>query len=154
MSPFRCAEEKILSKFAPITAALLVRKGEAAPSLAPKRVLDWTRGLRAVVSQRNQVAWPSVSEPQTLREHAWSEEDVSPADNRKSRRVVLSFSAGEYVRLGIVAAKKDMTRHELVQAAIRNYFNQMSREFGGACSCLSGEKNADSCGSYCSETST
>jgi hypothetical protein len=140
-----------LGRFAPITADLLARKGEAAPSLAAKRVFDWTHGLR-VPSRQDQDVWPGRNrgESKSAREHISSDEEVSVPGREKSRRIVVSLAVAEFERLGIAAAKKDMTRHELVQTAIRSYFNMMFREFGNACWCLSGANNG-TCGS-CSET--
>jgi hypothetical protein len=140
--------KKFLNKFAPLTADLFARKGEAAPSLDSKRVLDWTHGLRAPLLFLTRQEDTASSRPRPRPDCGRTQRIP---DGRKSRRIVLSFTAGEFEGLGIAAAKKDMTRHELVQAAIRNYFNLISGELEDGCLCLSGEKNAP-CDSHNSET--
>jgi hypothetical protein len=128
-----------VSKFAPITANLLVRKGEAAPSLASKRIFDWTREPVAPSVQEEPEEWPDepVVEPPPYPEHTCSAETVDVPDGRRSRRLVLSLTVAEFERLGIAAAKKGMTRHELVQDTMQIYLQQLARELHGTCACLS-----------------
>ncbi len=128
-----------MSKFAPITANLLVRKGEAAPSLTSKRIFDWTREPVAPSLREEPDEWPDVSavEPPPYPEHACCQEYVDVSDGRKARRLVLSLTPAEFERLGIAAAKKGLTRHELVQATMRSYLQQLARELHGTCACLS-----------------
>jgi len=125
------------AKFAPITADLLVRKGDAAPSLAPKRIFDWTREPPPFPDERDGWLRAPVLEHRSEPEYCCSgQEPPSVPDARKARRLVISLTAAEYERLGIAAAKKGLTRHELVNATMQGYFSQLARELQGRCACL------------------
>jgi hypothetical protein len=131
------------AKFAPMTADLLVRKGEAAPSLATKRIFDWSREPAPASLREEPEEWieePTIDPPPYP---DGSHESLGVPDARKARRIMVSFSATEFERLGIAAAKRGMTRHELVQATLRSYLRQLARELNGTCACLAlGEEAA------------
>ena len=124
------------NKFAPVTASLLVRKGEAAPSSVasmPPAPVTWLSD----VSRR-------APGHQTA-EHKFvfhqSEPDVPghPGDHsEKLRRIVLNLTPHEYETLGLVAVKKNSTRHQLAQEAMDAYFEWLMSEYGEACSCIAG----------------
>lgn len=127
-----------MSKFAPITANFLVRKGEAAPSLASKRIFDWAREPAAPSFRVAEAASDeAAAELLPCSEQTCSPELPDIGDVRKTRRLVLTLTAAEFERLGIAAAKKGGTRHELVQATMRKFFSEFSRELNGTCLCLS-----------------
>ena len=79
------------SKFSPLTARLMVRKGEANQTAE----LGWT--LKPSLFAKKGAAKPaSVAN-----------------DAPKSRRLVLTMTPREYETLGLIAVKKGTTRHQL-----------------------------------------
>ena len=126
------------SKFTPVTASLLVRKGEAAPSSVasmPPAAVTWL----ADVSRRAPGQQPAEhkfvfhqSDPSDVHAH--------PGDHssEKLRRIVLNLTPHEYETLGLVAVKKSSTRHQLAQEAMDAYFDWLMSEYGEACSCIAG----------------
>ncbi len=87
-------------KFAAITASLLARKGDAAPSV----VVPVMPPPRPAWVRRDEQ--PSTSEPQQF-------ETVE-----KPRRVMISLTHEELERLDIAAIKKGATRHDIVRGAL------------------------------------
>ena len=120
------------SKFAPVTANLLVRKGEAAPSPVaspPPSSVTWLSD----VSRRA----PSPDGPEHKFVFHQSEPDVDHG-TEKLRRIVLNLTPHEYETLGLVAVKKNSTRHQLAQEAMDAYFDWLMSEYGEACACIAG----------------
>jgi hypothetical protein len=108
-----------MSKFAAMTASLLVRKGEAAPStLTP---LLWEDR-------------PCVPVGKTHVGKAHVAPAPAPAAEEKPRRIVLNVNARDYERLGLVAVKRGVTRHSLAAEAMALYFEQLAEEH--ACACI------------------
>jgi hypothetical protein len=108
------------AKFAAITASLLARKGDAAPSViapvaAPPRP--------TLVARDDQ---PLSSEPR----------QSDKAD--KLRRIVVSITQEELERLCIAAIKKGANRHDIVRGALIDYFRKLSAEFPYPCACMEG----------------
>ncbi len=101
--------------FAAITASLLARKGDAAPSVAPPRPALVPRDDR-----------PFPSEPR------------QPDNADKLRRIVVSITQEELERLGIAAIKKGTSRHDIVRSALDDYFRKLSAEFPHPCACMEG----------------
>jgi hypothetical protein len=126
------------SKFAPVTANLLVRKGEAAPSSVavpaqPLRPVAWIGEISPppiADTERKFVFSPELGEHADGRDHCGAGE--------KPRRIVLALSPHEYETLGLVAVKKGATRHQLAQEAMDAYFEWLISEYGEACSCIVG----------------
>ena len=56
----------------------------------------------------------------------------------KLRRIVLTLTPHEYETLGLVAVKKNSTRHQLAQEAMDAYFEWLASEYGEACACIVG----------------
>ncbi|HTQ14551.1 MAG TPA: hypothetical protein VMH86_11805 [Rhizomicrobium sp.] len=102
-------------RFAPITASLLARKGEAAPAPA-KQPVAWLHEAAAV--------------------HEAGEMFPMPA-GEKPHRIMVALSAREYETLGIAAVKKNTTRHRIAREAMDAYFAHLAREFNNACRCVS-----------------
>jgi hypothetical protein len=128
-------------KFAPVTANLLVRKGEAAPSAVavppqPLRPVAWIGGLSSppmADAEHKFVFSPEHGEHghgADAKEHCGAGE--------KPRRIVLALTPHEYETLGLVAVKKGSTRHQLAQEAMDAYFEWLISEYGEACSCIVG----------------
>ena len=106
-------------KFAAITASLLARKGDAAPSV----VVPVTAPPRPALVQRDHR--PLRPEPR------------QPDDAEKLRRIVISITRQELERLDIAAIKKGANRHEIVRSALNDYFRKLSAEFPH-CACIEG----------------
>ncbi len=111
-------------KFAAITASLLARKGDAAPSVVVP-VMPTPRP--AWVPRDEQ---PSTFEPQQF-------ENVE-----KPRRVMISLTQEELERLDIAAIKKGATRHDIVRGALNEYFRKLSAELPRPCACMEGVPNS------------
>jgi hypothetical protein len=114
------------AKFASITSALLARKGEAAPSL--------------VMPAARHVPPPETRAP--VRRPVERREDASPAGDRK-RRVVVTLSGEEYVRLGIIAAKKNSTRHDMVRDVLFAELDAFARTEAPDCRCINSGEPCD-----------
>ncbi len=67
-----------------------------------------------------------------------------PAHTDKPRRLFVNLTPDEYERLGIVAVKRDATRHQLLRDAFDAFLRQASEELK-ACACVSGESCKGSC---------
>ena len=106
------------AKFAAITAILLARKGDdvrccachasAAPGAGPAR--------RAAHSFRT----------------------AATRERRKAASHCGFHPQDELERLSIAAIKKGANRHDIVRAALNNYFCKLSAEFPQPCSCMEG----------------
>ena len=107
------------AKFAAITASLLARKGDVAPSV----VAPVTAPPRPTLVPRDDQSFPS--EPRQ-------------PDNEKLRRIVVSITQEELERLSIAAIKKGTNRHDIVRAALNDYFRKLSAEFPHPCACMEG----------------
>jgi hypothetical protein len=108
------------AKFASITASLLARKGDAAPSV----VVPVKAPPRPALVPRDDHAFPS--QPQ------------NPDNVEKLRRVVISITHEELERLNIAAIKKGATRHDIVRGALYDYFRKLSAELPRPCACMEG----------------
>jgi hypothetical protein len=122
------------AKFAAITASLLARKGDAAPSvvvpvMAPPRP--------ALVPRDDRPAPPELP--------PFPSEPRQPDNAGKLRRIRVSITQEELARLGIAAIKKGTSRHDIVRGALDDYFRRLSAEFPQPCACMEG-------GSCCSGT--
>jgi hypothetical protein len=106
------------TKFAAITANLLARKGEAAPSVVVP-VIALARPTLVARGDR-----PVASEPTPL-------EKVE-----KLRRIVISITQEELERLCIAAIKTGSNRHDIVRSALNDYFRKLSAEFPHPCACM------------------
>ena len=124
-------------KFAPMTPALLARKGEALPSLiGPKPRWDAPQPLdipeRGVPPgfERLQRA------PFHLAERRHEERHAHAPDG--SRKLFLRLSPDEYEKLGIAAVKKGLSRNDIVRDAVNSYIAELIREYQNSCGCISG----------------
>jgi hypothetical protein len=115
------------AKFAAMTASLLARKGDAAPSvvvpvMAPPRPALIPRDDRPAPPELP----PFVFEPR------------QPDNADKLRRIMVSVTQEELERLGIAAIKKGTSRHDIVRGALDDYFRKLSAEFSHPCACMEG----------------
>ncbi len=128
------------AKFAPITAGLLARKGEAAPSFGTKRPIAWTSELPALREPVRDIppSFATGTEFVHLEHAAPQHATIAPklaAPQEKPRRVVVSLSPCEFERLGIAAVKKGVSRHDLVRDTMNAYLARLAAEMN-LCACL------------------
>ena len=122
-------------KFAPITAALLARKGEARP---------WAYDGAEIAEPHDGFYSPHGAAHSPLREeHA---NDASPAPlafafpqtGDGMRRITLRLSQNNYERLGLIAAKRDITRQRLLHQMLHDFLAGAAHEYGAQCGCIGG----------------
>jgi hypothetical protein len=120
-------------KFAPITAALLARKGEARP---------WgCDGAEIATEPHDGFFSPRPVAPPLPEEHA---NDAAPASlafpqaGDGIRRVTLRLSQTDYERLGLIAAKRDITRQRLLHQMLHDFLVGAAHEYGAQCGCIGG----------------
>ena len=138
-------------RFAPMTSALLARKGEASP--ADASAMDaFLLDRRDVILERPSVPLPKeVVRPRALREFPSHELPEMPrfANDkplvRRRHSISLSLSDSEFEKLGLVAVKKRINRQQLLRLAIDHYLEGLACAYGAECRCIS------ACGS-CSES--
>jgi hypothetical protein len=121
-----------VSRFAPITASLLARKGSAMPSaMVPPPVL------------------PVYEPPKPLHEMAQAPEPDHEAhaanDPSRAKKLFIPLSHAEHERLAIAAVKTGLSRHQLVRDALEMYFEQLSADMGDDCACITGGFAAGCC---------
>jgi len=122
-----------MSRFAPITSALLARKGEARA---------WDEPRSAELQNVASIPWrpytPAVASP-------------PPPGNEKDRSCSIRMSAQDFERLGILAVKANATRQQLLKEALAEFLDAKARDYGCAClrgaSCGSGPYCGQDCGS-------
>jgi hypothetical protein len=116
-------------RFAPITAGLLARKGEAQP---------WKQVGKAPVEKVSSIPWePYTPEAEVM---------PPPPSQGKDRACSIRMSAHDFERLGILAVKKDTTRQQLLKEALAEFLAAKARDYG--CACLNNSGGA--CNSDCS----
>ncbi len=117
------------AKFAAITASLLARKGDAAPSAVA----------------------PAPPRPTLVRrdDQRLSAEPPQPDNAEKLRRIMVCITPAELERLSIAAIKKGTNRHEIVRNALNDYFRKLSAEFPHPCACLEGGVAVAECDVQC-----
>ena len=129
------------AKFAPITAALLARKGEARPwthdesgSEQPSEsTVDFFTHHsplfgQAVEGQANDPA-PSPPPPIAL---------AFPQTRGGIRKLTLRLSQSDYERLVLIAAKRDVTRQSLLRQIMEQFLANAAAEYGAECGCIAG----------------
>lgn len=139
----RNIEEPLVSyaKFAPITANLLARKGEAAPAFGTKRSLGWTSDLSALREPVRDTPPSFATGTEFVHVESAAPQQVIAASKlastpEKPRRVVVSMSPCEFERLGIAAVKKGVSRHDLVRDTVNAYLARLASEMDHRCACL------------------
>ena len=154
-------------RFASLTSGLLVRKGEAAPSIvtsgpprplgaAPDRLEAALMHARDLVPQPAPVEGPeraprpecrelppSVAAPERVFAQPVREIALHSDHPDKPRRLMVSLSAEEYEMLGLIGVKKNATRHQLLRIAFDEYLLQLVEEFGEGCHCIANGGSRD-----------
>jgi hypothetical protein len=113
-----------VSRFAPVTASLLARKGGAMPSaMVPPPILP-----------------PFVPAAAESPKPALEADQDHPAalDPSRVKKLFIPLSHGEHERLAIAAVKTGLSRHQLVRDALEMYFEQLSADMGEDCACITG----------------
>ena len=54
----------------------------------------------------------------------------------KRHRMSLGLTQEEHERLGIVAVKKGLTRHQLMRDALDHYFEKLASDYKAECACI------------------
>jgi hypothetical protein len=127
------------AKFAPMTASLLARKGEAMPSPITSNPLPFSRVLeRAKPQSVPQPMEPIVVIPESASDAVSMRAVVNGSGGHtgKHRKIVVTLTAREHETLGIIAVKKDVTRHQIVRSALDAYLDLLAKEYGD-CNCVS-----------------
>jgi hypothetical protein len=136
-------------KFASMTAALLVRKGEAAPSViagqigprgiepgSSKSIVQPLKRLETQLESSNSM--PENRAPQTGAARRAGPGLVAGT----KRRVMLTLTNEEFERIGIAAVKRNISRQQLAREALFAYLSAMALEYGN-CACLAGKDSCD-----------
>ena len=119
-------------KFAPITAALLARKGSAIPST-----------LTSFSPPPPKAAAVSSIDP-PLATAMRPEAPHAEHDAHLAKKLFVALTRPEHERLAIAAVKTGLTRHQIVRDALDLYYEQLSRDMGNICACVAG-----TCGQAC-----
>jgi hypothetical protein len=137
-------------KFASITASLLARKGEASPSTfegPPGAEILWSSLHReapqssSAMRRNEHVRAAIVHEQPALDVEHFSEgggerRAFGAEAGERRHRISLALSAQEHEKLGIVAVKRGMTRHQLMRDALDAYFEKLASEYRSDCACI------------------
>lgn len=122
------------AKFAPVTAALLARKGEARPwnkdhvwtVPAPETADLLSRGLAEPCGD------PANGKP------AFVPPFGIAASSPGVRRLTLRLSQSDYERLGLIATKRDTTRQRILHRLMEEFLAAAAGEYGADCGCIGG----------------
>jgi len=132
------------SKFASITSSLLARKGEATPWVDPrKRLLSWGNEVpQPRPDQPSFIDPPQQPEPASPHlSQRFSNQPAAdcpkPTDPDKMKKCAVRVSCHDYERLGILAVKSGITRHHLMQEALKQFLATETRPYDEDCLCLS-----------------
>ncbi len=127
------------SKFAPVTANLVVRKGDAAPSEVKANSPNGSSQGRSKekaptleLTHSNVVAMNGFKVPAGI-----FEKTAAQRAPKKQHKIMVALSEEEHETLGLIAAKKGFTRHQIVRNALQGYFEWLVDEYGSTCRCIS-----------------
>jgi len=121
------------SRFAPITAGLLARKGEAQPWKQVGKVQVEAETVEKVSA----IPWQPYTPPVV----------TGPYPSGKDRACSIRMSAHDFERLGILAVKKDTTRQQLLKEALAEFLAAKAQDYGCACLYNAGGACNQDCGS-------
>jgi hypothetical protein len=132
-------------RFAPITTALLARKGHALPSTV-HRQMPWEPEVRLHGDENEPTYLLMSAVPEEA--SAGLHEAVKTRAHRDSERphkVRVSLSDVEYERFGLAAVKRGVTRHQVLRDALNAYVERLMHEYGSSCACIGGAANINGC---------
>jgi hypothetical protein len=132
-------------RFAPMTSALLARKGDAAPSIIErsKPAPRWNDLAPSLAPAPRPVAFPRAAASHASPASRETHEAEHAGDH--SRRIVLTLSPAEHEKLGIAAVKKGVTRNQLVRTALESFLDSLLQEYRGSCACLGADPDGTTC---------
>ena len=149
-----------MSKFAPMTSSLLVRKGAAEPSLvaqSDKSAHFWSQPSRAeprkeiepppvVTSPQPRPAFPPPK-LQSVIPHEDKHDERKAAEQHpdRHRKISVSLSDHEHEALGIAAVKLGVTRNHLVRDALDALLQSLEHQYGGKCKCIADGSVKETC---------
>ena len=122
-------------RFAPITAQLLARKGEAVP------LPNLLSGMTSLVGRPSVVDAPvhdSADVPEIGRMSG-----PSPTPRRR-HSIALSVTDEEFEKLGLAAVKKRINKQQLLRLAIDHYLGRLGHEYRAECRCISSHTSCSS----------
>jgi hypothetical protein len=70
---------------------------------------------------------------------------AEPAHTDRPRRLFVNLTPSEYERLGIVAVKRDTSRHHLLREALNTFMDWAAEEYRTDCACVGGNNCRDRC---------
>jgi hypothetical protein len=59
--------------------------------------------------------------------------------------MVVTLSSRQHEVLGILAVKKNITRHQAARMALESYFERLADDFRGSCNCISDGSCCNGC---------
>jgi len=121
-----------VSRFAPVTASLLARKGSAMPSAMVSPPI-----LPPFVPAASELPKPAQEAPRVPALEA-DQDHPAALDPSRVKKLFIPLSHGEHERLAIAAVKTGLSRHQLVRDALEIYFEQLSADMGDDCACITG----------------
>ena len=127
-----------------MTAALLARKGEAAPSVVAGQI--GPKGIELVsaksfVQALNRPKTQALAKQDTTVPHSAPRATPGVVAGTK-RRVMLTLTIEEFERVGIAAVKRNVTRQQFARDALFAYLSAMALEHED-CACIATGKERD-----------
>jgi len=128
-----------VGKFASLTAGLLVRKGEARPSvISGGPVVNFPSPERRQEGQSSHGQVSHGRKPASTRKTASA--NPSPPQPReptvKPRRLMVTLTPLEFETLGHMSVKRGTSRHQLVRNALDEYMSLLGEEYAEDCHCI------------------
>ena len=143
------------SKFGRLSADMLVRKGDAEPSVIrrPRRRKTDAPSLNLVASNppradesgfRDESGFQTADQTivpgddsDLLLPYGVFEHTLAQAAPKKQHRIMIVLTEEEHETLGILAVKKGFTRHQVLRKALDGYLEWLVDEYGTSCRCIS-----------------
>ena len=127
------------NKFTRLTAQIIVRKGDAAPSEIhrPNRRKTDRPPLSLVTPNESAKQWDDQPGDDGFVPKRIFERTLNERAPKKPRRMVIKLTEEEHQTLGIVAVKKGFTRHEVLRKALDAYLEWLAEQYGTSCQCIS-----------------
>jgi Ribbon-helix-helix protein, copG family len=132
-------------RFAPITTALLSRKGHALPSTVVPRQMPWEADLMVQSEEDESAALRLVAATpeEALSDTHEAVKIRAHRDSERPHKVRVSLSDAEFERFGLAAVKRGVTRHQILRDALNNYIERLMQEYGNSCACIGGTMNGN-----------
>jgi hypothetical protein len=133
------------ARFAPVTASLLARKGDARPWQAPSyepRALSFGPEHPADCGTDCKPSPEPSDHPRIAAVSRITSATTSEAPAEWTKRLSLALPSAEFERLGIAAVKKGISRQQIVRDAIDFY---IAHTLITRCECLSDSSSQGNC---------